>query len=141
MSREEEKAKEAGHAADAVPGPLREEVRTQASRLGLLGWVRLMEDGTLCVHAEGGRRSIDELAAYVGSLAGVETVAERPASTRGDLDESRIGELCFLGFLGLADPVRPTAAQSVRRLARAGVRVVMITGDHPSTAESATAGA
>ncbi|WP_432868683.1 HAD-IC family P-type ATPase [Microbispora rosea] len=63
-------------------------------------------------------------------------VAQRPASDRSDLDESRIEELCFLGFLGLADPVRPTAAESVRRLIRAGVRIVMVTGDHPSTAEA-----
>ncbi|XVQ86236.1 HAD-IC family P-type ATPase [Microbispora siamensis] len=63
-------------------------------------------------------------------------VAQRPASDRRDLDESRIEELCFLGFLGLADPVRSTAAESVRRLTRAGVRIVMVTGDHPSTAEA-----
>ncbi|MBE3008429.1 cation-translocating P-type ATPase [Microbispora sp. NEAU-D428] len=63
-------------------------------------------------------------------------VAQRPASDRRDLDESRIEELCFLGFLGLADPVRSTAAESVRRLVRAGVRIVMVTGDHPSTAEA-----
>ncbi|AWS46210.1 cation-translocating P-type ATPase [Streptosporangium sp. 'caverna'] len=63
-------------------------------------------------------------------------VAERPASDRSDLDESRVDGLTFLGFLGLADPVRPTAAESVGRLVRAGVRVVMITGDHPSTAEA-----
>ncbi|GII86028.1 haloacid dehalogenase [Sphaerisporangium siamense] len=66
-------------------------------------------------------------------------VAERAASGRLDLDESRIDGLCFLGFLGLADPVRPTAARSVARLARAGVRIVMITGDHPSTAEAIAA--
>jgi DNA ligase D-like protein (predicted 3'-phosphoesterase) len=58
-------------------------VRTEAQRLGLLGWVRLMEDGTLCVHAEGGRRAIDELAAYVRSIAGVETVEERPVRAEG----------------------------------------------------------
>ncbi|WP_433252436.1 HAD-IC family P-type ATPase [Streptosporangium sp. CA-135522] len=63
-------------------------------------------------------------------------VAQRPASDRRDLDESRIGELTFLGFLCLADPVRATAAESVGRLMRAGVRIVMITGDHPSTAEA-----
>ncbi|WP_308250356.1 HAD-IC family P-type ATPase [Sphaerisporangium fuscum] len=97
------------------------------------------------VHGDGEETPLDEvarrsLAKEVDRLAQqgyrVLAVAERPASNRGDLDESRIGELCFLGFLGLADPVRPTAAQSVRRLARAGVRVVMITGDHPSTAEA-----
>jgi cation-transporting ATPase I len=32
--------------------------------------------------------------------------------------------------------VRPTAAESVTRLRRAGVRIVMVTGDHPSTAEA-----
>jgi cation-transporting ATPase I len=66
-------------------------------------------------------------------------VAERPASSRADLDESRIESLRFLGFLGLADPVRPTAKRSVERLMRAGVRVAMITGDHPSTAEAIAA--
>ncbi|SDK49013.1 HAD-IC family P-type ATPase [Nonomuraea jiangxiensis] len=66
-------------------------------------------------------------------------VAERPASSRADLDESRIESLCFRGFIGLADPVRPTAKRSVEQLMRAGVRVVMITGDHPSTAEAIAA--
>jgi cation-transporting ATPase I len=66
-------------------------------------------------------------------------VAERGASSRRDLDEARIDDLCFLGFLGLADPVRPAAARSVDLLVRAGVRVVMITGDHPSTAEAIAA--
>ena len=40
----------------------------------------------------------------------------------------------LLGFLGLADGVRPTAAAAVADLRAAGVSVVMITGDHPSTA-------
>ncbi|MEU7748769.1 cation-translocating P-type ATPase [Nonomuraea sp. NPDC049158] len=66
-------------------------------------------------------------------------VAEREASSRADLDESRIQRLCFLGFLCLADPVRPTAKRSVDGLMRAGVRVIMITGDHPSTAEAIAA--
>ncbi|MEU9830468.1 HAD-IC family P-type ATPase [Streptosporangium sp. NPDC048047] len=66
-------------------------------------------------------------------------VAERGASDRRDLDEERIRELRFLGFLCLADPIRPTAAESVRRLMGAGVRIVMVTGDHPSTAEAIAA--
>lgn len=55
---------------------------------------------------------------------------EAPAS----LDDADVDGLCLLGLLGLADPVRPTAAESVGRLAAAGVRIVMLTGDHPSTA-------
>ncbi|MEW9527483.1 HAD-IC family P-type ATPase [Microbispora sp. NPDC049125] len=81
-------------------------------------------------------REVDRLA-HLGYR--VLAVAQRPASDRRDLDESRIDELCFLGFLGLADPVRATAAESVSRLMRAGVRVVMVTGDHPSTAEAIAA--
>ncbi|WP_238431862.1 cation-translocating P-type ATPase [Streptomyces cavernae] len=50
------------------------------------------------------------------------------------LEDADVDGLCLLGLLGLADPVRGTAAESVNRLAQAGVRIVMITGDHPSTA-------
>jgi len=40
------------------------------------------------------------------------------------------------GVLGLADPVKPTAAEAVRRLTAAGVRVVMLTGDARATADA-----
>jgi Ca2+-transporting ATPase len=40
----------------------------------------------------------------------------------------------FLGLVGLRDPVRPGVADAVAECARAGVRTVMITGDHPGTA-------
>ncbi len=43
-------------------------------------------------------------------------------------------ELTLLGFLALSDPVRATAAEAVKGLRRAGVEVVMVTGDHPLTA-------
>ncbi|MES4908535.1 MULTISPECIES: cation-translocating P-type ATPase [unclassified Streptomyces] len=56
------------------------------------------------------------------------------ADTHPALDDTDVGGLRLLGLLGLADPVRATAAESVRRLTRAGVRIVMLTGDHPSTA-------
>ncbi|MFD8592269.1 HAD-IC family P-type ATPase [Streptomyces sp. NPDC059637] len=51
-------------------------------------------------------------------------------------EEPVVSGLCLLGLLGLADPVRATAAESIGRLAAAGVRSVMLTGDHPSTAEA-----
>jgi DNA ligase D-like protein (predicted 3'-phosphoesterase) len=62
---------------------LREDVRSQASRLGLLGWVRLEPDGTLCVHAEGDRTAIEELAAGLGSMPGVDSVSERAVAAEG----------------------------------------------------------
>jgi Cu+-exporting ATPase len=40
------------------------------------------------------------------------------------------------GLLGVADPIKPTAAQALRDLRHAGLRIVMLTGDHRVTAEA-----
>ena len=61
-------------------------------------------------------------------------VAERSASDRSELDDERVQRLDFRGLVALADRVRPTAAAAVDQLRRAGVDVVMVTGDHPGTA-------
>ncbi|MFI5960087.1 cation-translocating P-type ATPase [Cryptosporangium sp. NPDC051539] len=41
-----------------------------------------------------------------------------------------------LGLIALADPVRPEAPDAIRAAHRAGIATVMITGDHPGTAEA-----
>ncbi len=45
-------------------------------------------------------------------------------------------DLIFLGLIGMEDPVRPEVTPAIRRCVRAGIRVVMVTGDHPATAHS-----
>lgn len=42
----------------------------------------------------------------------------------------------FLGLVGLSDPVRPTVVAAIAECHTAGVRVVMITGDYPGTAQT-----
>jgi P-type Ca2+ transporter type 2C len=42
----------------------------------------------------------------------------------------------FLGLLGLADPVRPGVSDAIAERTKAGIRVIMITGDYPGTAQS-----
>jgi P-type Ca2+ transporter type 2C len=52
-----------------------------------------------------------------------------------DVEDDRIeSELVYLGMVGIIDPPRPEAALAVEEARRAGVRVLMITGDHPRTA-------
>jgi magnesium-transporting ATPase (P-type) len=43
-------------------------------------------------------------------------------------------DLEYLGLLGLIDPLRPGAREAIRRCRASGIRVVMVTGDHPLTA-------
>ncbi len=45
-------------------------------------------------------------------------------------------ELEFVGLIGLSDPVRAGVKESVKECQDAGIRVVMLTGDHPLTAHS-----
>jgi Ca2+-transporting ATPase len=44
--------------------------------------------------------------------------------------------LIFLGLIGLADPARPEAREAIDACRRAGIRPIMITGDHPLTARA-----
>ncbi|MGH8946020.1 MAG: cation-translocating P-type ATPase, partial [Acidimicrobiia bacterium] len=50
-----------------------------------------------------------------------------------DLEEAE-HDLTLVGLAGLRDPIRESAGGAVRRLQSAGVRPVMVTGDHPGTA-------
>jgi DNA ligase D-like protein (predicted 3'-phosphoesterase) len=62
---------------------VREDVRSRASGLHLLGWVRLMEDGTVCAHLEGDLPAVEELAGSLGAMAVVDSVSLRPARVEG----------------------------------------------------------
>lgn len=43
-------------------------------------------------------------------------------------------ELCFIGLTGMIDPVRPEVKAAIDECRRAGIRPIMITGDHKDTA-------
>jgi Ca2+-transporting ATPase len=49
-------------------------------------------------------------------------------------DERIEHDLVFAGLIGILDPPRPEAREAVARAKRAGIRPLMITGDHPRTA-------
>jgi len=59
-----------------------------------------------------------------------------PSELEGLRDEDIRGSLVFVGLAGMADPPREEAKEAVRLCQQAGIKVVMITGDHKVTAES-----
>jgi len=64
-------------------------------------------------------------------------VAYRPLEAGEDEsagDDALERDLIFVGTVGIIDPPREEAAVAIREAHRAGIRVVMITGDHPRTA-------
>lgn len=63
-------------------------------------------------------------------------VAYRPLEAHEDTQapQSLEQDLIFVGIAGIIDPPRKEAAVAIREAHRAGIRVIMITGDHPRTA-------
>lgn len=52
----------------------------------------------------------------------------------GEFSEGDLQGLTLQALVGFIDPLRPEARQAVEKALQAGIKVVMITGDHPATA-------
>jgi len=59
-------------------------------------------------------------------------VATRSGATRENAER----QMTFLGLVGMIDPPRPEAREAIRTCREAGIRPIMITGDHPVTAQA-----
>ncbi len=61
----------------------------------------------------------------------LKNLGEAPASYEPEALEN---ELCFIGLVGMIDPVRPEVKPAIDECRSAGIRPIMITGDHKDTA-------
>ncbi len=75
----------------------------------------------------------DKLAANGMRVLGVAFRCLGPAHPKAEATELE-RQLTFVGMIGMIDPPRPEAASAVATCKRAGIRPMMITGDHPLTA-------
>lgn len=84
------------------------------------------------------RNRFEEIYKSLGSK-GLRVIACAGRQTRTDdnfKEKGSFNDLTFYGLVGLQDPPKPGVTDSVKRMKGAGIRVVMITGDHPLTAEA-----
>ncbi|MBZ5508431.1 MAG: cation-translocating P-type ATPase [Acidobacteriia bacterium] len=71
---------------------------------------------------------------------GLRVLGVAKAAVQGDLpiDQEMI-PFQLVGLVGLADPVRPSVPEAIQECYRAGIRVIMVTGDYPVTAQNIAA--
>jgi P-type Ca2+ transporter type 2C len=92
----------------------------------------LSAEGEVALDAKG-RASILEMARQ---MAGEALRILAVASKQGATPDNAELEMLFLGLVGMIDPPRPEAKAAIRVCEEAGIRPVMITGDHPLTAQA-----
>ncbi|EME70710.1 HAD superfamily P-type ATPase [Paramagnetospirillum caucaseum] len=112
------------------------------------------------LHVKGALEALLPLCGRVADSDGVRSIAEtdRKALLQAEIDMAEAGmrvlalarremapgtakelweqDLVLLGLIGLQDPPRPEVPDAVARCRGAGIKVIMVTGDHPRTAEA-----
>ncbi|MCX6092341.1 MAG: cation-translocating P-type ATPase [Candidatus Bipolaricaulota bacterium] len=96
------------------------------------------DEGPRSLNSEGvvaARKANDDMASQGLRVLAVayRPFSERPESATPDVVER---DLVLLGFLGMQDPPRPEVAAAIATARDAGLRTIMITGDHVVTAEA-----
>ncbi len=91
----------------------------------------------LCHLSPAARRALEEQAQGMAAR-GLRVLAVARAALTGNEWPADPHDLDFelVGLVGLADPLRPAVARALQECRSAGLRVVMITGDYPATAQA-----
>lgn len=91
----------------------------------------------LCHLSDSERRAVEEMVSKMAEeglrvlgIARGSHLSQQLPDSQHDFDFE------FLGLVGLADPLRRTVPAAIRECQSAGIKVIMITGDYPATAEA-----
>lgn len=87
-------------------------------------------DGAVRAITDADRDKIHEASLSMARLA----LRVLALATREDNAQAQEERLTFVGLVGMIDPPRPEAKDAVEQFKRAGIRTIMITGDHKDTA-------
>lgn len=63
-------------------------------------------------------------------------LAFKPVSMQSSISGSDVEDMTFVGFLGMKDPSRSGVEDAIKKARKAGIRIIMSTGDHKNTALS-----
>ena len=94
----------------------------------------LLDNGRVVPLTDARRRAIvDAQEEMAGN--GLRTLAFAMSKPRSAAPEDPVeADMTFLGLVGLEDPPHPEVPAAIRRCEEAGIKVIMVTGDHPHTA-------
>lgn len=93
---------------------------------------QLTSQGEVTLEEVDRKAILDAVREMAGEALRVLAVAKKGNATIEDAER----DMTFLGLVGMIDPPRPEAQSAVAQCNRAGIRVIMITGDHPLTAQA-----
>ncbi len=104
----------------------------------ILDLCNLMADGetTKDIDKEMILNQADDLASKGFRLLAFAGGEHKDFEKKEQYDNDSIPDLVFYGLVGFIDPLRKEAKSSVKKCKDAGIKVIMITGDHPSTAKT-----
>ncbi|MFP4470975.1 MAG: cation-translocating P-type ATPase [Bacteroidales bacterium] len=94
----------------------------------------LQEDGAEEFNDDRMKKVKEQIEAWTDNAMRVIALAYKEDVDADQADADMVEHLVFAGIVGLTDPPRPEIKGAVEECRRAGIRVVMVTGDHKKTA-------
>ena len=94
--------------------------------------LQLTESGETLLDAAGKEKFLEAARRMAMEALRVLAIAYKPGAAIENAEQ----EMTFLGLVGMIDPPRPEAKAAIQTCEQAGIKTVMITGDHPLTAQA-----